>query len=97
MEDLKDAVFFIELASDYSIFYNPEIATELGGYVHILEETGKLLYSYNIKDRTISLSLMTSLVRSNDVSSWAMLKASMQVSYVAYCFCLFTIIHVLFR
>ncbi|GJZ54065.1 hypothetical protein Tco_0608950 [Tanacetum coccineum] len=74
MEDLKDAVFFIELASDCSIFCNAEIATELGGYVHILEETGKLLYSYNIKDRTMSLSLMASFVRSNDVSSSAMLE-----------------------
>nr|GEV76974.1 PAZ domain-containing protein [Tanacetum cinerariifolium] len=62
------------LASDCPIFYNAEIATELGGYVHILEETGKLLYSYNIKDRTMSLSLMASFVWSNDVSSWAMLE-----------------------
>lgn len=31
MEDLKDAVFLVELASDCSIFYCPGTATELGG------------------------------------------------------------------
>ncbi|GJV80678.1 hypothetical protein Tco_1516548 [Tanacetum coccineum] len=80
MEDLKDAVFIVELASDCSIYYCPGTATKLGGYVHILDETGKILYSYNVKDKTISRSSMASIVRSNDVSSWVMLECSVSLS-----------------
>ncbi|GKE00438.1 retrovirus-related pol polyprotein from transposon TNT 1-94, partial [Tanacetum coccineum] len=66
MEDLKDVVFIVELASDCSIYYCPGTVTKLGGYVHILDETDKILYSYNVKDKTISRSLKASIVRLED-------------------------------
>ncbi|GJT38899.1 hypothetical protein Tco_0938764 [Tanacetum coccineum] len=78
MEDLKEAVFFMQLAGDHHIYYSPEIATELGGYVHILDEMGKVLYSYDVKNRTLSLSSTSSLVQSNDVSSWALLECRLK-------------------
>ncbi|PWA54002.1 hypothetical protein CTI12_AA439880 [Artemisia annua] len=78
MEDLKEAVFFLHLAGDQPIYYSPEIATELGGYVHILDEMGKILYSYDVKNRTLSLSSTSSLLHSNDVSSWALLECRLK-------------------
>ncbi|GJZ27821.1 hypothetical protein Tco_0572468 [Tanacetum coccineum] len=73
LKDLKGAVFCIQLASDDSVFYS-QVATEFGGYVHILDGTDKIFYSYNVKDRTVSRSPMASLVRSSDMSLLAMLE-----------------------
>ncbi|KAI3719507.1 hypothetical protein L6452_20407 [Arctium lappa] len=61
IKDLKDTVFFVSLAdydiNDDLVYSTPPIASELGGgYVHILEETGDEIHSYNIKDKTISMS-----------------------------------------
>nr|XP_043624482.1 F-box protein At4g00893-like [Erigeron canadensis] len=56
MADPKNAVFFVDLVSDKSIFYRHAISSELGGYVHIRDETGKMIYSYDVEDKTISLS-----------------------------------------
>ena len=70
MVDLKDAVFFVDL-SDHSVYYKPEIASDLGGYIHIRDEMGKILYSYHVKENTISLSSMPSLVLpTSNVSLW---------------------------
>lgn len=61
MKDLKDAVFFLDLADECSVFYCNAIGSELGGYVHIRGRTGKVVYSYDAKDKTISLSSMSCL------------------------------------
>ncbi|KAJ9563271.1 hypothetical protein OSB04_008431 [Centaurea solstitialis] len=60
-EDLKDTVFFVSLARNYInddlVSRSPPIVSELGGgYIHILEENGDKIFSYNIKDKTISMS-----------------------------------------
>ncbi|XP_071708049.1 uncharacterized protein [Rutidosis leptorrhynchoides] len=53
INDLKDAVFYADLGRDRSIFYNPAVASELGGYIHFRDELDGILYSYHVKDRTI--------------------------------------------
>nr|GEW67660.1 hypothetical protein [Tanacetum cinerariifolium] len=64
MKDLKDAIFFINICSgEVSMIYRQEIASEFGGYIHILNKIGTVIYSYNINYRTLSISSMqTSLV-----------------------------------
>ncbi|GJR79983.1 cation/H+ exchanger, CPA1 family protein [Tanacetum coccineum] len=74
MEDLKDAIFFLQVDSEYPVYYTPVITTELAGYIHILDRMGKLLYSYHVKNRTISIASMSSLVPTSDMSSWGMLE-----------------------
>ncbi|GJY08349.1 hypothetical protein Tco_0375403 [Tanacetum coccineum] len=76
MEDLKDTMLSVELATDSSpLFYSPAIASsEFGGYLHILADKGKIIYSYHVKDKTISLSSMPCLAGANYVSAWAMLE-----------------------
>ncbi|GJT78836.1 hypothetical protein Tco_1045561 [Tanacetum coccineum] len=74
MEDLKDAIFFLQVDSQYPVYYSPVITTELAGYIHILDRMGKLLYSYHVKNRTISIASMSSLVPTSDMSSWGMLE-----------------------
>ncbi|KAK9064620.1 hypothetical protein SSX86_016002 [Deinandra increscens subsp. villosa] len=58
MKDLKGATFFLDLAHDYSVFYCPAVASNLGGYVHILDEPGNVIHSYDVKNKTIALSLL---------------------------------------
>ncbi|PWA39502.1 hypothetical protein CTI12_AA572200 [Artemisia annua] len=86
MVDLNDAIFFVDLARDNSVYYKPEIASkclcvyvfyiihifqQLGGYIHIRDRSGKLLYTYHFKDKTISLSCMPSMVQpTSNVSLW---------------------------
>lgn len=53
--DLKDSIFFVNLARDYSVFYRRTIASELGGYVHIHDKMYNLMYSYDVQDKTISI------------------------------------------
>lgn len=77
MEDLKEAISFINLANDYSICYIP--ASELGGYIHIIGQTGEVLYSFKVEDKTLALSSMPDLalppksgnLRTLYVSVWA--------------------------
>ncbi|MFS7908668.1 hypothetical protein Hanom_Chr01g00085851 [Helianthus anomalus] len=57
MVDIKDAVFFVDLARGNSVYYRHAISSELGGYIHIHDEMGKM-YSYNVEDKTIFLSFM---------------------------------------
>ncbi|PWA86335.1 hypothetical protein CTI12_AA146440 [Artemisia annua] len=79
IKDLKDDIFFIELArNEDSVFYLPEIASELGGYVHILDEMGNVTCSYNIKRKTISLSSMPSVVLKREFPAWAMLECRLE-------------------
>lgn len=63
MEDLKDVLIFVDLALDCSISYRHAIASELGGYIHILGDMGKIIYSYHVKDRTISISSFCCLMQ----------------------------------
>ncbi|PWA78871.1 hypothetical protein CTI12_AA127950 [Artemisia annua] len=76
MEDLKDAIFFIQVDSQYPVYYSPVITSELAGYIHIVDRMGKLLYSYHVKNRTISIASMSSLVPTSDMSSWGMLECT---------------------
>ncbi|XP_071737157.1 uncharacterized protein [Rutidosis leptorrhynchoides] len=57
--DLKDSVFFVDLACDNCVFYRHSIASELGGCIHIRDDTGKMIYSYDVEDRTIFPSYMS--------------------------------------
>ncbi|PWA56760.1 hypothetical protein CTI12_AA414480 [Artemisia annua] len=71
IDDLKDGIFYMDLARDYSVFYSPVVASELGGYLHIRGEMGKTIYSYNVKDNTISLSCIPSpMLPTSHVSMW---------------------------
>ncbi|XP_022037756.1 uncharacterized protein LOC110940523 [Helianthus annuus] len=58
MKDLQDAAFFLDLAHGNSVCYSPAIASGLGGYVHFLDRSGKVIHSYDFKNKTIALSSM---------------------------------------
>ncbi|PWA38596.1 hypothetical protein CTI12_AA579910 [Artemisia annua] len=60
--DFKEAIFFVDIALDHLVYYRPAIASELGGYILIRDDMGKILYSYHVKENSISLSSMPSLV-----------------------------------
>nr|XP_043612165.1 uncharacterized protein LOC122583854 [Erigeron canadensis] len=64
MRDLKDALFFVDLDRDRSIFYNPAVASELGGYIHIRGKMDNSVYSYHVNYKTIVPSPMPSPVLS---------------------------------
>ncbi|GJW88583.1 hypothetical protein Tco_0163923 [Tanacetum coccineum] len=71
MVDLKDAIFFVDLGRDNLAYYRPRIASELGGYIQIRDKTNNILYSYHVKENTISISSMPSLVPpTSNVSVW---------------------------
>ncbi|GKB00564.1 hypothetical protein Tco_0828557 [Tanacetum coccineum] len=71
IDDLKDAIFFMDVAHDYLVSYSRVVASELGGYIHIRGEMGKTIYSYNVKDNTISLSCIPSpMLSTSHVSMW---------------------------
>nr|GFC04895.1 hypothetical protein [Tanacetum cinerariifolium] len=77
MEDLKETILSVELPTQSSTFNSPATASsELGGYIHILADKGKIIYSYHVKDRTISLSSIPYLAGTNHVSVWAMLECT---------------------
>ncbi|GKD76829.1 hypothetical protein Tco_1339450 [Tanacetum coccineum] len=77
MEDLKETILSVEFATDSSACYSPEIASsELGGYVHILPDDGKIIYSYHVKDKTVSLSSIPCVAGKNHVFAWAMLECT---------------------
>nr|GEV72901.1 hypothetical protein [Tanacetum cinerariifolium] len=54
MDDLKHANLFLDLSRDQSVSFSRVIASELGGYIHIRGKMGKTIYSYHVKDKTIS-------------------------------------------
>ncbi|GJW08028.1 hypothetical protein Tco_1570451 [Tanacetum coccineum] len=73
MEDLKDTILYVNLSMMASRFVSPAIASsELGGYIHILLDNGRMIYSYHVKEKTISLSSMPYLAGTNHISVWAM-------------------------
>ncbi|PWA64733.1 hypothetical protein CTI12_AA342050 [Artemisia annua] len=75
MEDLKDATFSLFI-DDYLCpkFYSPAIESEFGGYIHIIGEHGKVIYSYHVKDKTLSLSSMPCQLGISHISVWATLE-----------------------
>ncbi|KAK9073797.1 hypothetical protein SSX86_006391 [Deinandra increscens subsp. villosa] len=80
MVDLKDAIFFLEVASGYSTcYYDSLVNSEVGGYVHIIGESGKVIYSYHAKDRTMSVSSTPLVVQKSQVSAWAMLESRLEI------------------
>ncbi|KAL8263129.1 hypothetical protein R6Q59_024478 [Mikania micrantha] len=77
MVDIKDATFFLDLAGDQhysSCYYSSVMHLELEGYVHILGESGKIIYSFNAKDGTMSVSSMPRVVLESQTSRCAMLE-----------------------
>ncbi|GJX50922.1 hypothetical protein Tco_0277767 [Tanacetum coccineum] len=70
IEDLKDAMLFVDLHHHCSVSYIPAIDLELAGYVHILGKEGKVIYAFNTKDKTMSLSSISYLVPTNHLSFW---------------------------
>ncbi|XP_076942979.1 F-box/kelch-repeat protein At1g57790-like [Bidens hawaiensis] len=83
MLDLKEATFFLELASDYSAcYYGSTGDSQLEGYVHILGDSGEVVYSFHAQDGTMSVSSMPCLVRESEASSWAMLELRLKVDHV---------------
>ncbi|XP_071719486.1 uncharacterized protein [Rutidosis leptorrhynchoides] len=71
MNDLKDAIFYVDLGRDITIFYTPVVESELGGYIHIRDETDDILYLYHVRDRTIiASSIPSQVVSTTHVSMW---------------------------
>ncbi|KAJ9550294.1 hypothetical protein OSB04_014339 [Centaurea solstitialis] len=59
-EDLKDTVLYVDMVGGYRSSACA-VVSEFGGYVHILHKIDKVVYSYNVKDKTISKSFMRCL------------------------------------
>ncbi|PWA85798.1 hypothetical protein CTI12_AA144700 [Artemisia annua] len=71
MYDLKDANLFLDLSRDQSVSYSRVIASELGGHIHIRGKMDKTIYSYHVKDKTISLfSIPSPILPTSHVSLW---------------------------
>ncbi|XP_071703741.1 uncharacterized protein [Rutidosis leptorrhynchoides] len=60
MNDLNGGIFYVDLGRHWSIFYNPAVDSEYGGFIHIRDKMGGILYLYHIKDKTIITSSMPS-------------------------------------
>ncbi|XP_071686338.1 uncharacterized protein [Rutidosis leptorrhynchoides] len=71
INELNDAVFYVDLGRDRSIFYNPVVASELRGYIQIRDETDDMFYLYHVEDRTVIASPMPShVVSTTHVMMW---------------------------
>ncbi|XP_071719699.1 uncharacterized protein [Rutidosis leptorrhynchoides] len=71
INDLKDAFFYLDLGRNVSVYYNPAVASELGGYIHIRDTMDKLLHLYHVRDRTIIYFPMPlRVVSTTRVSMW---------------------------
>ncbi|GJV88969.1 hypothetical protein Tco_1532907 [Tanacetum coccineum] len=71
IDDLKDAIRFIDLARDYSVSYIRVIASELGGFIYIRGEMGGIIYSYHVKTNTISLfPIPSTMMPTSHVLMW---------------------------
>ncbi|KAK9058775.1 hypothetical protein SSX86_023618 [Deinandra increscens subsp. villosa] len=75
--ELEDAILFIETSDDYYpiCYYNSAVGSELGGYAHIFCKSRKVIYSFHAKDRTLSLSSKSSLLRECQSLAWSMLES----------------------
>nr|XP_043632745.1 uncharacterized protein LOC122603945 [Erigeron canadensis]XP_043632746.1 uncharacterized protein LOC122603945 [Erigeron canadensis] len=71
VKDLKDGIFVVDLTRENLEFYNPVIASELGGYIHIQDKMDKVIYSYQLNNETISASPVPSFVLpTSHMSMW---------------------------
>ncbi|PWA51700.1 hypothetical protein CTI12_AA272760 [Artemisia annua] len=78
VDDLKETIIFVELSTDSTpIFATHTIgSSESGGYIHVLSDKGNIVYSYHVKDQTISVSSIPCVAETNHMSSWAMLECT---------------------
>nr|GEU93608.1 hypothetical protein [Tanacetum cinerariifolium] len=77
IKNLKDTVLSMELNDGSPMFYSPAISSsQFGGYIHILADDKKIIYSYHVKDKTISYSSISCVEGTNHVSAWAMLECT---------------------
>ncbi|XP_071736407.1 uncharacterized protein [Rutidosis leptorrhynchoides] len=71
INDLKDAFFYLDLGRNGSIYYNPAVASELGGYIHIRNMMDGILHVYHVRDRTIiSSPIPLQVVSTTRVLMW---------------------------
>ncbi|PWA97385.1 Alcohol dehydrogenase, C-terminal [Artemisia annua] len=75
IDDLKDAIFFLDLARDHSVSYKHVdkhvIASDFGGFIHIRGGMGESIYSYHVKNDTISLFPIPSpMLPTSHLSMW---------------------------
>nr|GEW73365.1 hypothetical protein [Tanacetum cinerariifolium] len=72
MRDEKEEIGSLETRSN-----NPcNCLIKVRGYIHILADKGKIIYSYHVKDKTISFSSIPCVAGTNNVSTWTMLKCT---------------------
>ncbi|GJX51638.1 Toll/interleukin-1 receptor domain-containing protein [Tanacetum coccineum] len=64
------------LKLDINIMTPVIASSEFEGYIHILTDKGKIIYSYHVKDKTIFFSSIPCAGRTNHVSAWTMLKCT---------------------
>ena len=79
MNDLKETVISVELSANDSMplfATHTIVSSESGGYIHILGDKGNIVYSYHVKDQTISVSSIPCVAETNHMSSWAMLECT---------------------
>ncbi|GJY69700.1 hypothetical protein Tco_0472682 [Tanacetum coccineum] len=75
MDDLKETIISVKLLTDAMPLFATDtiVSSESGGYIHILSDKGNIVYSYHVKDQTISVSSIPCVAGTNDVSPWTML------------------------
>lgn len=78
MDDLKETIISIQLSTDLTPLFATHtiVSSESGGYIHILGDKGNIVYSYHVKDQTISVSSIPCVAETNHMSSWAMLECT---------------------
>ncbi|GJV57874.1 hypothetical protein Tco_1458879 [Tanacetum coccineum] len=71
IDDLKDGIFCLDLARDHLLSFSRVTASELGGFIHIRCLMGETIYSYHVKDNTISPWYIPSqMLPASDASMW---------------------------
>lgn len=92
IDDLKDTMLSVEFVTDLSpVLYSSAIASsEFGGYIHIFGDKGKIVYSYHVKDKTLSVSSgPCCLAGSNHLSVWEMPECTRYSIAFIYLPCIF--------
>ncbi|KAJ9539659.1 hypothetical protein OSB04_026165 [Centaurea solstitialis] len=70
INDLKDAVFFVDLYNTVPVSYIPAVALGLGGYVHVRDDYRTIIHSFHVKDKTLLILPMDCLHRAFRVTMW---------------------------
>ncbi|PWA91887.1 hypothetical protein CTI12_AA058900 [Artemisia annua] len=79
VDDLKETIISVERSANDSMplfATHAIVSSESGGYIHILGDKGNIVYSYHVKDRTISVSSIPCVAETYHMSPWAMLECS---------------------